>query len=127
MKEYLYDVFKLEKVKDKYASKLSGGYQRKLSIALALISKPKVLFLDEPTLGLDVISRRELWSVIEKLKSKTTIILTTHYMEEAEVLSDRIGIMKDGTLLFVGTKDELFNRTKTSSVEEAFINVVTRG
>ena len=126
-KEELYHDFGLDKVKGKKADKLSGGWQRKLSIALALISKPKVLFLDEPTLGLDVIARRELWKTINSLKGKMTIILTTHYMEEAEALSNRIGIMKDGELLFVGTKEELFEKTGKASVEEAFINIVSGG
>ena len=126
-KEELYHDFGLDKVKGKRADKLSGGWQRKLSIALALISKPKVLFLDEPTLGLDVIARRELWKTINSLKGKMTIILTTHYMEEAEALSNRIGIMKDGELLFVGTKEELFEKTGKASVEEAFINIVSGG
>ena len=123
-KKYLFDIFGFDKVKGKLAYKLSGGWQRKLSIALALVTKPKVLFLDEPTLGLDVIARRELWKMIKTLKGKMTIILTTHYMEEAEELSDRIGIMKDGNLLFVGNKEELFKETKTKNVEEAFISVV---
>ena len=127
MKTYLYTVFSLDRVKNKQASKLSGGWQRKLSIALALISKPKVLFLDEPTLGLDVISRRELWKTIESLKDKMTIILTTHYMEEAESLSSRIGIMSEGDLLFVGTKEELFARTQKKSLEEGFISIVSGG
>ncbi len=126
-KKYIYSSFELDKVKNKKASKLSGGWQRKLSIALALVTKPKVLFLDEPTLGLDVIARRELWNTIKELKSKITIILTTHYMEEAEALSDRIGIMKDGKLLFVGTKEELFIKTNKSNVEEAFIEIVSGG
>lgn len=126
-KKYLYESFELDKVKGRQAMKLSGGWQRKLSIALALVTKPKVLFLDEPTLGLDVIARRELWKTIKSLKGKMTIILTTHYMEEAEALSDRIGIMKDGSLLFVGTKEELFNQTKKNNVEEAFINIVSGG
>ena len=126
-KKYIYDVFNLDEVKTRQASKLSGGWQRKLSIALALVTKPKVLFLDEPTLGLDVIARRELWKTINFLKSNMTIILTTHYMEEAEALSDRIGIMKDGKLLFVGTKEELFNSTGKSNVEDAFIEVVSGG
>ena len=125
--KYVFDAFELDKVKNKKASKLSGGWQRKLSIALALVSKPKVLFLDEPTLGLDVIARRELWKTISALKGKMTIILTTHYMEEAEALSDRIGIMKEGDLLFVGTKDELFSKTNKTSVEEAFIEIVAGG
>lgn len=126
-KEELYHDFGLDKVKGKKADKLSGGWQRKLSIALALISKPKVLFLDEPTLGLDVIARRELWKTINSLKGKMTIILTTHYMEEAEALSNRIGIMKDGDLLFVGTKEELYEKTGKESVEEAFISIVSGG
>lgn len=126
-KKYVYESFGLEKVAKKQASKLSGGWQRKLSIALALVTKPKILFLDEPTLGLDVIARRELWKTISELKSKMTIILTTHYMEEAEALSDRIGIMKDGKLLFVGTKEELFKKTNKSSVEDAFIEIVSGG
>ena len=126
-KKYLYDVFNLDKVKDKLAYKLSGGWQRKLSIALAIIGKPKVLFLDEPTLGLDVISRRELWETINSLKRNMTIILTTHYMEEAEELSDRIGIMKEGNLLFIGNKEELYKSTNKDNVEEAFISIISKG
>ena len=126
-KQAIYEAFGFEKIAKKQASKLSGGWQRKLSIALALISKPKILFLDEPTLGLDVIARRELWKTINELKGKMTIILTTHYMEEAEALSDRIGIMKDGKLLFVGTKDELFNKTGKTNVEDSFIEIVSGG
>ena len=126
-KKYLYDVFNLDKVKDKLAYKLSGGWQRKLSIALAIVSKPKVLFLDEPTLGLDVISRRELWETINSLKRNMTIILTTHYMEEAEELSDRIGIMKEGNLLFIGNKEELYKSTNKDNVEEAFISIISKG
>ncbi|MBO6054175.1 MAG: ATP-binding cassette domain-containing protein [Oscillospiraceae bacterium] len=123
----VYSTFGLDTVKNKQAQKLSGGWQRKLSIALALVSRPKVLFLDEPTLGLDVIARRELWKTIESLKGKITIILTTHYMEEAEALADRIGIMKDGKLLFIGTKLELFQFTGKENVEDAFIQIVSGG
>ena len=126
-KRLIYDTFGLDKIKSKQSSKLSGGWQRKLSIALALVSKPKILFLDEPTLGLDVIARRELWNTIKSLKGKMTIILTTHYMEEAESLSDRIGIMKDGKLLFVGTKEELFIKTGKTNVEDSFIEIVSGG
>ena len=126
-KKVIYESFGLDKMAKKQASKLSGGWQRKLSIALALISKPKILFLDEPTLGLDVIARGELWKTINELKGKMTIILTTHYMEEAEALSDRIGIMKDGKLLFVGTKDELFSKTSKTNVEDSFIEIVSGG
>ena len=126
-KKAIYETFGFDKIAKKQASKLSGGWQRKLSIALALISKPKILFLDEPTLGLDVIARKELWKTINELKGKMTIILTTHYMEEAEALSDRIGIMKDGKLLFVGMKDELFSKTSKTNVEDSFIEIVSGG
>ena len=127
VKKVIYEAFGFEKIAKKQASKLSGGWQRKLSIALALISKPKILFLDEPTLGLDVIARRELWKTINELKGKMTIILTTHYMEEAEALADRIGIMKDVRLLFVGTKEELFGKTGKTNVEDSFIEIVSGG
>ena len=127
MKKRVYAAFSLEPFAKKRAEKLSGGWQRKLSIALALISEPKVLFLDEPTLGLDVIARRELWRTITALKGKMTIILTTHYMEEAEALADRIGVMKDGELLFVGTKEQLFLKTEEQTVENAFIKLVSGG
>ena len=127
VKKDLYAAFGLESVKDKQAQKLSGGWQRKLSIALALVSRPKVLFLDEPTLGLDVIARRELWKMIAALKGKMTVVLTTHYLEEAEALSDRIGIMKEGKLLFAGTKEELYRKTGKMNVEDAFIHLVAGG
>ena len=117
--------FKLDRIKGKKASKLSGGWQRRLSIAMALISEPRILFLDEPTLGLDVIARSELWASIRALKGKMTIILTTHYMEEAEELSDRIGVMKDGNLLAVGTAAELKQQTGEEKFENAFIKLVT--
>ncbi len=116
--------FALDDVLKRKAGKLSGGYKRRVSIAMALITEPEILFLDEPTLGLDVIARHELWSVIESLKGKTTIILTTHYMEEAEVLSDRIGIMKGGRLLATGTSDELVRITGANNFESAFVAVV---
>jgi len=117
----------LQSVLSKKAGKLSGGWQRRLSIAMALLSQPKILFLDEPTLGLDVIARSELWDLIRTLKGKVTIILTTHYMEEAEALSDRIGIMKDGKLLVTGTAGELMAKTKTDRFENAFISIVKEG
>ncbi len=123
----VYDDFGLGKIANKKAAELSGGWQRKLSIALSLVTNPKLLFLDEPTLGLDVIARRELWRVIEDLKGKMTIVLTTHYMEEAEALSDRIGIMRDGKLLFCGTKEELYQKTGKNDVENAFIEIVSGG
>ena len=116
--------FGLEAILTKRAGKLSGGWQRRVSIAMALISEPEILFLDEPTLGLDVIARSELWNVIRQMKGKVTIILTTHYMEEAEALSDRIGIMKNGKLLVVGTARELMEKTGTDRFENAFISVV---
>ena len=125
--ENLYDVFGFKNVENKRAKTLSGGWQRKLSIALALVSSPKVLFLDEPTLGLDVIARRELWKTIESLRGKHTIVLTTHYMEEAEALSDRIGIMKDGKLIAVGTKEELYKRASADNLEDAFIKIIEEG
>ena len=122
--EELIKIFKLEEVLKQKAKTLSGGYQRKLSIAISLINNPKVLFLDEPTLGLDVISRRELWKVIKSLKGNTTIILTTHYMEEAEELSDRIGIMNKGKLIRLGTAKELMSSVKAKSFEDAFIKII---
>ena len=120
----LIKLFKLEEVLKQKAKTLSGGYQRKLSIAISLINNPKILFLDEPTLGLDVISRHDLWKVIELLKGKTTIILTTHYMEEAEILSDRIGIMNKGKLIELGTSKELIKKAKTKNFEDAFIKII---
>lgn len=122
--EELIGKFKLDKIRDKQAKKLSGGWQRRLSIAMALVSDPQVLFLDEPTLGLDVIARSELWDVIKALKGRITIILTTHYLEEAESLSDRVGVMKSGKLLFCGTSEELISSTGADSFEDAFIKTV---
>jgi len=119
--------FSLDSVLQRKAGKLSGGWQRRVSIAMALISEPKILFLDEPTLGLDVIARHDLWEVIRSLKGKITIILTTHYMEEAETLSDRIGIMKNGRLLAVGTVEELNAKANTNDFETAFVSIVKEG
>ena len=116
--------FTLDAVLQRKAGKLSGGWQRRVSIAMALISEPGILFLDEPTLGLDVIARHDLWDLIRSLKGKITIILTTHYMEEAEVLSDRIGIMKSGKLLAVGTAEELKEKAGTNDFETAFVSIV---
>ncbi len=116
--------FGLESIRRKKAGKLSGGWQRRLSIAMALISEPKILFLDEPTLGLDVLARSDLWDLIRSLKGKVTIILTTHYMEEAEALSDRIAIMKDGKLLICDTADRIKEAAGTDSFEQAFIQYV---
>ena len=114
----------LESVIKKKAGKLSGGWQRRLSIAMALISEPEILFLDEPTLGLDVLARSDLWDLIHSLKGKVTIILTTHYMEEAETLSDRIAIMKDGKLLVCDTADKIKETAGTDTFEQAFIRIV---
>ena len=122
--DFLANLLGLNEVINRKAGKLSGGWQRRLSIAMALISEPKILFLDEPTLGLDVIARSELWDIIRSLKGKVTVILTTHYMEEAEALSDRIAIMKDGSLLICDTAEKIKERASTNSFEEAFIRTV---
>lgn len=114
----------LNEVLRKKAGKLSGGWQRRLSIAMALISEPEILFLDEPTLGLDVLVRSDLWELIRSLKGKVTIILTTHYMEEAEALSDRIAIMKDGSLLVCDTSERIKELAGTDSFEDAFVRIV---
>ena len=119
--------FSLDSVLGRKAGKLSGGWQRRVSIAMALISEPQILFLDEPTLGLDVLARHDLWEVIHSLKDKITIILTTHYMEEAEALSDRIGIMKSGRLLAIGTVEELNAAAGTNNFETAFVSIVKEG
>lgn len=116
--------FSLDEVLNIKAKTLSGGWQRRLSIAMALITKPKVLFLDEPTLGLDVLARRELWRIISSLKGKMTIVLTTHYMEEAEELSDYIAIMANGEVIKQGTLEELKALTKAKNLEEAFVKIV---
>lgn len=126
-KEYLNEIinkFDLSSVLKRKGKTLSGGWQRRLSIAIGLISKPKVLFLDEPTLGLDVIARRELWSIISSLKGKMTIILTSHYLEEMEALCDRVAIMSKGNLLALGSVDEIKKSKNEESFEEAFIKIV---
>ena len=115
--------FDMSEIEKSRAKTLSGGWQRRLSIAMALISEPQVVFLDEPTLGLDVLARRELWKIIEKLKGKVTIILTTHYLEEAEALSDRIGIMVKGVLKAEGSAKELKTLAGVDDFEEAFIKI----
>lgn len=117
----------LRDVLHRRAGKLSGGWQRRLSIAMALVSEPEILFLDEPTLGLDVLARSELWDTIRALKGSVTILLTTHYMEEAEALSDRVGIMGDGRLLALGTPAELKRQAGADRLEDAFITLVRRG
>lgn len=120
------EVFNLEEVLDQRAKTLSGGYKRKLSVAIALISEPKILFLDEPTLGLDVFARRELWKIITKLKGKITIVLTSHYLEEIEHLCDRVAILAKGKVLKVGTIAELKKITKKATFEDAFIELVEK-
>ncbi len=118
------DIFNLNEVLNQRAKILSGGYKRRLSIAIALISKPKILFLDEPTLGLDVLARRELWNIIRKLKKNITIILTSHYLEEIENLCDRVAILSNGKLLKTGTIEEIKQTTVTKNFEDAFIKLV---
>lgn len=120
----LTELLELETVIQKKAGKLSGGWQRRLSIAMALISEPEILFLDEPTLGLDVLARSDLWDIVRSLKGKVTVILTTHYMEEAEALSDRIAIMKDGKLLICDTADKIKEAAGTDHFEQAFVRIV---
>ena len=118
------DIFGLSEVLDRKAKYLSGGYKRRLSIAIALISKPKILFLDEPTLGLDVFARRELWNIIKKLRNNITIILTSHYLEEIENLCDKVAILSKGKLLKTGTVEQLKQATNSNSFEDAFIKIV---
>ena len=115
--------FNLDEVLRQKAKTLSGGWKRRLSIAIGLISKPKILFLDEPTLGLDVIARRELWKIIRSLKGIITIILTTHYLEEAEALCDKVAIMAKGNVMATGTCEELKQIAKTNDFEDAFIKI----
>ena len=119
------DQLGLTEVGSAKAKTLSGGMQRRLSIGMALISNPKILFLDEPTLGLDVIARRELWSVVRRLKGRVTILLTTHYLEEVEALSDRVGVMANGKLTAIGTVEELMTQTGAKNFEDAFIALAT--
>ena len=122
--EEIMDRLSLEPYRDQRSKTLSGGWQRRLSIAMALVSEPDILFLDEPTLGLDVLARHELWEVIRSLKGKVTSILTTHYLEEARNLSDRICILQNGKIKALGTADELVRQTNTASFEDAFVKLV---
>ena len=116
--------FSMEEIEKSMAKTLSGGWQRRLSIAMALITEPLILFLDEPTLGLDVIARRELWQIINSVKKNVTVVLTTHYMEEAEKLSDKVAVMVKGEVKAVGTVSELLQRTGKQNLEEAFVSIV---
>lgn len=125
--EKMVEDFSLQDVLNSKAKTLSGGWQRRLSIAMALITEPKILFLDEPTLGLDVLARRELWNFIRKLKGKMTIVLTTHYMEESEALSDRIAVMVNGEVVECGTLEELEEISGKNNLEEAFVAIVEGG
>ena len=120
----LVEQFDLTTVANKLAKTLSGGTKRRLSIAMALVTNPKVLFLDEPTLGVDVLARNQLWKLIEQLKSQMTIVLTTHYMEEAEHLADTVAVMNEGKIVALGTAKQLMTQTQTSSLEQAFIKIV---
>ncbi len=122
--ESVFQTLHLDEVQNQKAKTLSGGWQRRLSIAMALITDPKIIFLDEPTLGLDVLSRRELWKIISALKGKVTIILTTHYLDEVEALCDRIAIMAKGKLMALGTAAELKQKTGKDKLEDAFVEVV---
>ena len=97
-----------------------------ISYSHDLVTRPQILFLDEPTLGLDVLARRELWEAVRALRGQVTVVLTTHYLEEAEALSDRVGILADGTLRALGTPRELCTLADTSSFEDAFVNLATR-
>lgn len=118
---------RLDEVAERRAGTLSGGWQRRVSIAMALISEPRILFLDEPTLGLDVIARHELWEYIRSLKGKMTVILTTHYLEEAESLCDRVAILAQGKLVIVGTVEEIKARAGAERFEDAFVKLSMRG
>lgn len=120
----VFEALELDEVKDQKAKTLSGGWQRRLSIAMALITSPKMIFLDEPTLGLDVLARRELWTVVRKLHGKITIILTTHYLDEAESLCDRIAIMAKGHILALGTSEEIKSKAGAEKLEDAFVKIV---
>lgn len=124
--EEIISTFKLDTVLNQRTKTLSGGYKRRLSVAVSLISEPQILFLDEPTLGLDVLARRELWSIINKLKGKMTIILTSHYLDEIEQLCDRVGVMSNGNVLAVGTTQELMELTSTATFENAFVSLVEK-
>lgn len=119
------ELFSLGEVVDTRAKNLSGGWKRRVSIAMALITDPKVLFLDEPTLGLDVLARRDLWKIIKDLKKRVTIVLTTHYMEEVEALADKVAVMVKGEIKAVGTVEELEKQTGTTSLEEAFVSIAS--
>ncbi len=124
--EEITQIFHLEEVLGRRAKTLSGGWQRRVSVAIALVSNPSILFLDEPTLGLDVLARRELWSVIRSLKGKITIVLTSHYLEEIEALCDRICIMSSGNVIASGGTEEIKRQGNEANFEDAFVKIVQR-
>ena len=114
--------FKLENLEKAQVNKLSGGERQKLSVVLALIPKPEIIFLDELTTGLDTAARREVWKQLKQLKQEgTTIVLTTHYMEEAESLCDRICLIKDGAKVVEGTVEEVVSKSPYDNLEEAYL------
>ena len=114
--------FGLSQLEKSPVNKLSGGERQRLSVALALIGNPEIVFLDELTTGLDVAARREVWRTLKELKdSGMTIFLTTHYMEEAEKLCDRITLLKNGKILTEGTVDEVVARSPYDNLEEAYL------
>mgnify|MGYP001812477162 FL=1 len=123
--EALLRTFSLDEKRDAYTRTLSGGMKRRLLVAKALVHEPRLLFLDEPTAGVDVELRRELWQEVEELRAAgTTIVLTTHYIEEAEKLADRIGVIHKGELLLVERRESLMERHGGRSLEEIYLELI---
>jgi ABC-2 type transport system ATP-binding protein len=123
----LLDAFSLTAKKDDRTRTLSGGMKRRLILARALMHRPRLLILDEPTAGVDVELRLELWQYVQRINAEgTTILLTTHYLEEAEQLCDRIAFIGDGQIAAVGTSDELAERYGVTSLEDAYLELVGR-
>jgi ABC-2 type transport system ATP-binding protein len=121
--ENLLKLFELWDRRDDYVKQFSGGMKRRLEIARGFLHTPKILFLDEPTLGLDPQSRNQLWTHVKRLNEteKTTVFLTTHYMDEADRVAHRIAIVDHGQLIAQGTSAELKERTESDSLEGAFL------
>jgi ABC-2 type transport system ATP-binding protein len=121
--EMLLKLFELWDRKDTVVKKFSGGMKRRLEIARGFLHTPKILFLDEPTLGLDPQSRNQLWAHVKRLNEteQVTVFLTTHYMEEADRVAHRIAVIDHGKIVAIGTSQELRERTNTQSLEEAFL------